>query len=213
VAVSPPRPRRRTGRPAGSPPNRAAILAAARHQFIAHGYDATVRDIAAGAGVDPALLYHYFGSKDRLLLAAIQEGAAGEVPIEGVIPQLLEGDPDRLGERLMRAVFAAYETSFYRAAWGSLVELFRLATAQPDAAGMLREGLTGGGLIRLVEALGVPHAQTRAALIGTELVGLALARFVLSIEPIASADLETLVAWYGPTLQRYLTEPLLRDAP
>jgi hypothetical protein len=58
----------------------------------------------------------------------------------------------------------------------------------------------------------VPRAQTRAALIGTELVGLALARFVLSVEPIASADLDTLVAWYGPTLQRYLTGPLLGDA-
>ncbi len=204
--------RGRTGRPAGSPPNREAILAAARQQFIARGYDATIRDIAAGAGVDPALVYHYFESKDRLLLATLQEGGAGGSSIEEVIPQLLEGDPDQLGERLVRAIFAAYETPFYRAAWGSLLDLVRMATTQPEAAAMLRDGLTGGGLVGLVEALNVPQAQARTALIGSELVGLAMARFVIGIEPIASADLDALVAWYGPTLQRYLTGPLMGDA-
>lgn len=212
MAASAPIRRGRTGRPAGSPPNREAILAAARQQFIARGYDATIRDIAAGAGVDPALVYHYFESKDRLLLATLQEGGAGGSSIEEVIPQLLEGDPDQLGERLVRAIFAAYETPFYRAAWGSLLDLVRMATTQPEAAAMLRDGLTGGGLVGLVEALNVPQAQARTALIGSELVGLAMARFVIGIEPIASADLDALVAWYGPTLQRYLTGPLMGDA-
>src|SRR5579859_4084268 len=74
---------RRTGRPAGSPPNREAILASARQQFIAHGYDgATVRGIAAGAGVDAALVHHYFGTKQRLLVTALQQGGPAQQAVE-----------------------------------------------------------------------------------------------------------------------------------
>ena len=207
VADQPPR-RTRPGRPRGSPPNRAAILAAAREQFVAHGYEAPIRLIAAAAGVDPALVYHYFGSKEGLLLSALQEGGSGELSIEEAIPQLLAGDPDTLGERLVRAIFAAYETPFYRAAWSSLLALLRVASTNHEVAALLRQGLTGGGLIRLVAALGVDKPAERAALIGSELIGLAMARFVIRIEPIASAPVERLASWYGPTLQRYLTEPL-----
>jgi AcrR family transcriptional regulator len=201
------RPRRR-GRPAGAPPNKAAILAAARQAFVEHGYDATIRDIAARAGVDPALVHHYFGTKDRLLLAAIQAGESGALSIDDAIPKLLEGDPDQLGVRVITAMFAAYETAFYRAAWGSLVGLLRIASADADAAAMLRQGLMGGGLSRLVEALHVPRPEVRTALAGSELFGLGMARYVIRIEPIASAPVEAVAGWYGPTLQRYLTGPL-----
>jgi AcrR family transcriptional regulator len=198
----------RHGRPVGSPPNKEAILAAARHEFIAHGYDATIRGIAARAGVDPALVHHYFGTKDRLLLAALQEGGQGGLSIEDSIPHLLVGDPNQLGVRLLKAMFAAYETPFYRAAWGSLVGLLRVATADEDAAAMLREGLMGGGLFRLIEALHVSQPTVRAALLGSELFGLAMARYVIRVEPIASASVDRLATWYGPTVQRYLTGPL-----
>ena len=201
----------RRGRPVGPSHNREAILSAARQGFITHGYDATIRGIAAAAGVDPALIHHYFGTKDRLLLASLQEIGAGELSVENAIPRLLEGDPTQLGERLVRAIFAAFETPFYRAAWASLVGLLRVATANEDAAAMLRQGLTGGGLFRLLKALDVPQPEARAALLGSELFGLALARFVIRVEPIASADLDTLASWYGPTLQRYLTGPLVGD--
>src|SRR2546421_12192837 len=89
--------RKRLGRPAGSPPNREAILAAARDQFAARGYEsATIRGIAAAAGVDPALVHHYFGSKDRLFAAAV------ELPLapSAVVPEPLGGDGGRPGERL-----------------------------------------------------------------------------------------------------------------
>lgn len=197
----------RTGRTRGSPPNRESILAAAQQHFIERGYDgATIRSIAAAAGVDPALVHHYFGTKDQLLLATLQQVAL----VEESVPALLAGHPDDLGERVLRAAFEVYEKE-YQPMLGALVGLVRSAIAHDDAASLLRQGLAEGGLVRLVEALGLPQPQLRAALVGSELFGLALARFVVHLEPIASADIETLVGWYGPTLQRYLTEPLPGD--
>ncbi len=196
-----------TGRPAGSPANREAILAAARQQFVERGYDgATIRSIAAGAGVDPALIHHYFGTKDRLLLATLQELAQ----VDESIPQLLAGGVDGLGERVIRAIFDVYET-LYRPMWAALIGLLRSAIAHEDAARHLRAGFGDGGLVRLIEALGLPQPDLRAALVGSELFGLMIARLVVRMEPIASADIDSLVAWYAPTLQRYLTEPLPGD--
>jgi AcrR family transcriptional regulator len=195
------------GRTPGSPPNRESILAAARRQFIERGYDGTtIRGIAAAAGVDPALVHHYFGTKDQLLLAALQQLAV----VEESVPRLLAGGADGLGERVLRATFEAYETS-YQPMLAALVGLVRSAITHDNAAGVLRDGLAGGGLVRLIEALDLPQPRLRAALIGSELFGLAMARYVVHLEPIASADIDLLVAWYAPTLQRYLTQPLPGD--
>jgi AcrR family transcriptional regulator len=204
VAASAKRESRRIGRTPGSPPNRESILAAARRQFIERGYDgATIRSIAAAAGVDPALVHHYFGTKDQLLLAALQQLAV----VEGSAARLAAGEADGLGERVLRATLQAYESS-YQALLPALVGLVRSAITHDSVAGLLRDGLSGGGLVRLIEALELPQPRLRAALIGSELLGLAMARYVVRLEPIASAEIDLLVAWYAPTLQRYLTEPL-----
>lgn len=131
--------------------------------------------------------------------------------VEESLPALLAGGADDLGERVLRATFEGYEKE-YQPMLGALVGLVRSAIAHDDAASLLRQGLAEGGLVLLVEALGLPQPRLRAALVGCELFGLALARFVVHLEPIASADIETLVGWYGPTLQRYLTEPLPGDS-
>jgi AcrR family transcriptional regulator len=199
--------RRRSGRPPGSPANREAILESAREQFAERGYDgATIRGIAAGAGVDPALVHHYFGTKDRLLLATLAEAAQ----VGNAVAALLAGGLDGLGERLLRATFETYETALgpMRQA---IVGLIRNAVASEDAARLLREGFAGGGLVRLLEGLGASQPRLRAALVGGELFGLALARFVVRVEPIASADIDSIVAWYAPTIQRHLTGPLAGD--
>ena len=198
---------RRTGRPAGSPPNREAILESAREQFAERGYDgATIRGIAAGARVDPALVHHYFGTKDQLLLATLMEAAQ----VDNAIATLLAGGLDGLGERLLRATFETYDTTLgpMRQA---IVGLIRNAVASEDAARLLREGFAGGGLVRLLEGLDASQPRLRAALVGGELFGLALARFVVRVEPIASADIDSIVAWYAPTIQRHLTGPLAGD--
>jgi AcrR family transcriptional regulator len=197
----------RTGRPAGSPPNREAILTAAREQFASRGYEgATIRGIASVAGVDPALVHHYYGSKEELFAAAMKLPAS---PRE-VLASALEGDVEQLGERLVRR-FLELWSSETEGLGGAVTAMLRAATTREDAARMVREFLTREALGRIADALDVPQPHLRAALAGSQLIGLALGRFVLRVEPIASIDDETLVGCYAPTLQRYLTGPLPGD--
>lgn len=195
VDVVPNRPR--PGRPAGSPPNRDAILAAAKEEFAARGFEgATIRGIAGRAGVDPALLYHYFGSKDQLFSEVIQ------LPLNprefGL--RILDGEVEGIGERLLRNVL-----QLWTANPASLAGLLRSATNHEEAAAP-REVLE-----TIVTALPVPQPRLRAALVNSQIIGLALARFVIGIEPLASASEDNLVAYYAPTLQRFLTGPLSGD--
>ena len=194
------------GRPAYTQPILAAAIAdhpTAREQFAERGYDSTtIRSIAGEAGVDPALVHHYFGSKDQLFALAVQFPM---VPSE-FVPQLVVGGVDGLGERLLRRFL---ELSSRDPA--PIVGLIRSATSHEYAARMLREFLTREVLERLAQALEMPQPRLRAALVASQLVGLAVIRFVIRLEPIASADPEILVACYAPTLQRYLAGPLPGD--
>lgn len=202
----PPKKRSRLGRTPGSPPNREAILAAATEYFGRHGYDrATIRGIAAEAGVDPALVHHYFGSKDQLLVSALQ------LPVNPreVVAELLAGGRENLGQNLLRRILAVWGSDW--AGGGRLVGLIRASTSHDDAARIIREFFTREVIGRLADGLDVPQPRLRAALVGSQLIGLAMARFVIAIEPIASADPETLIGVYAPTLQRYLTGPLPGD--
>ena len=197
------RKRPRLGRAPGSPPNREAILQAARGYFEEHGYDrATIRAIAAQARVDPALVHHYFGSKDQLMVAALR------LPVNPreVVAELLAGDVDTIGERLLRRVLAVWGDE-----WGSggpFIGLIRAAVTREDAARMMREFFTREIIGRVVEALDVSQPRLRVALVASQLMGLAMARFILRFEPIAGADPETLIACYAPTIQRYMTGPM-----
>ncbi len=205
VGKGPPGERRRTGRSPGSPPNRQAILAAARLEFSQRGYEgATMRRIAQAAGVDAALVHHYFGSKDELLQAALQP--ADDAHLE----QVLAGPREGLGERLLRAVLTDWVAE-PGPGIRTLVALVRSAGTNEDAARLLRTSFASGGIQQLVERLAVSQPGLRAALVVSELVGLVAARFVLQLEPIGGADLESLIAWYAPTLQRYLTQRLPGD--
>lgn len=194
----------RTGRRKGSPDTREAILDAARASFADRGFDgASVRTIAAGAGVDPALVHHYFGTKEQLFLATV----GAPVNPADVIESILDGDPDLLGERLVRVFLTA---------WGDprtgpkLVAIVRSALAHDWSARVLREFLTSQILRRVIAKIDVPAGQApmRASLVASQMLGLGMARYVLKIEPLASADAETVVAMVGPTVQRYLTGSL-----
>lgn len=197
----------RTGRRRGSPDTREAILDAARAAFADRGFDgASIRTIATGAGVDPALVHHYFGTKDQLFLATV----GAPVDPGELIPAILDGDPDRMGERLVR---------LFVNVWGDprsgpkIIAIVRSALAHDWSARMLREFLTSQILRRVIAKADVPAAEAplRAALVASQMIGLGLARFVLKIEPLASADVDTVVAAIGPTVQRYLTGPLTID--
>ena len=207
MSASSKRKRPRVGRAPGSPPNREAILDAALGYFARHGYDrATIRAIAAEAGVDPALVHHYFGSKDQLLVAALK------LPVNprDVVPELLGGPVRDIGERLLRRVLSVWGADSARG--GHMIALIRAAITRDEAARMMREFFTREVVGRLAEKLEVSQPRLRVALVASQLMGLAMARFIVRMEPVASADPETLIAAYAPTIQRYLTGPLPGDA-
>jgi AcrR family transcriptional regulator len=210
--------RGRTGRRSGDSGTREAILAAARERFGDRGYEgATIRAIAADAGVDPALVYHFYGSKERLFAAAMRVPAvAGEVVAAALAPRTRDpgGSP---GEHLMRAVLGAWEVTEIRSVF---LGLLRSAVTSGQAAAMLRElsagpilsGLTGmgrGGEPGPGEGEGAGgDPEFRAALVASQVLGLALVRYVLRLPPLASADPEKLAAAVGPALERYLSGDL-----
>jgi AcrR family transcriptional regulator len=214
----PARPRRaaraRTGRRAGDSGTREAILEAARAQFAERGYDgATIRAIAAGAGVDPALVHHFYGTKERLFTAAMQLPI---VPSE-VITAALAGESRpagvSVGEHLVRSALAVWESADVRTAF---VGILRSALTSDQAAAMLREFVTQailGPVASVADASDPERTPFRAALVGSQVLGLALTRYVMQLGPVAAATPDELAAAIGPTVDRYLTGQLGTSEP
>ena len=174
------------------------MLAAARTAFAERGFDgATIRGIAADAGVDPALVHHYFGSKDKLFLAAVEAPAD---PAE-LLPEVLAA-PGRSSAPPSSAWRCASGTA--RAPAGSRCCGPRSATSGRRsccASSSCPRCCAGGRTLDLAP----DERAARAALVASQLIGLVMARYVLQLEPLASASPESLVAAIGPTVQRYLT--------
>ncbi|MFB7292541.1 TetR/AcrR family transcriptional regulator [Actinacidiphila glaucinigra] len=197
--------RRGRGRPAGSrsgtPETRDRILAAAREEFSARGYDKTsIRSIAKSAGVDSSLVHHYFGAKEQIFAASIElsfEPAFG-------VPDVLAAGPEGVGERLARFFVAIWENPVSRA---PMLAILRSAVTNDTAAAVLRGIVLRRLLERVASELKVPEPRLRAELAGAQMIGIAMMRYVIRIEPLASADMEEVVALVAPTLQRYLTDP------
>lgn len=193
---------RRTGRRPGSEDTRGRILVAARKAFGERGYDgATVRDVAARASVDPALVHHYFGTKQQLFLAA------SEFPVDvaEVVPRLLAGPRDGMGERFVRYVVELWDRPEVQPL---LMGIVRSASTDKVAAGMMRRLLAEGPFLALARAIDLPDARLRATLAGTQLMGLVLARYVILVEPLATMTPAELAAMLGPTMDRYLAGDL-----
>lgn len=192
---------RSRGRRRAGADTRAALLAAAREAFAERGYDgATVRMIAERAGVDPAMVNHWFGGKEALFTATL------EIPLDPavVLPELLAGDPEHLGERLVGRFLAIWDAT----GGVPLASLIRSVASHEAAAGMLREFVSRVILVRVTSVLSGDRPELRAALVGSQLIGLGMARYVVKLEPLASADHETVIAAVAPTVQRYLTGSL-----
>jgi AcrR family transcriptional regulator len=192
----------RTGRRPGRSGTREAILAAARESFTAAGYDgASIRNIAERASVDPALVHHYYGSKRELFIAAI------ELPLDVtvVLDRVLAGERDRVGERIVGMMLSVWDSQVDRS---PLIALVRSAVSDERAARMLREFLVSALFSRIAERLGLPDSRLRASLVASQIIGLMIARYVVRVEPIASAPPQVVIDAVGPNLQRYLTGDL-----
>jgi AcrR family transcriptional regulator len=163
-----------------------------------HGYDgATIRGIAQDAGVDPALVHHFFGTKERLFVEAMQFPV---VPSD-VLPGIFAGDKDRVGEDVVRLFLTIWEDPRVRE---TAVGLLRSAVTHDEAARMLREFVTSAILAAIVGGTTAPYAPLRASLVASQVVGLAFTRYIVKLEPIASASVDDLAGAIGPTIQRYL---------
>jgi AcrR family transcriptional regulator len=195
----------RTGRRPGESGTREAILEAARREFAQHGYDrATIRSVARGAGVDPALVHYFFGAKTELFAAAMQ------LPINPaqLVQTLLAGEPERIGERLIGTFLAVWDHAATR---DTFIGLIRSAVTDDQAAALLREFAVRELFSRVAAALGTPDAELRANLVFSQIFGLAVARYILRIEPLASTPGQVVAAAVGPTIQRYITGDLSLD--
>lgn len=195
----------RPGRRPGSADTRGQILTAAREHFAARGYaGATIRGIAAAAGVDPALVHHYFGTKRELFVASL------ELPFDpaDVTAEVLGGDARQAGERLARALLDIWSTPHGGAAMRSLL---RSALTDEHVLRMMREFVFTTLLTPVVSAVAPDRAELRATLLASQVVGLAMVRYVAEVEPLASAETDAVVAAVAPTLQRYLTGDLPRS--
>ena len=171
---------------------KAAILAAARDRFGALGYQgATIRAIAAGAGIDPAMVMRYYGSKEQLFAAAVD--------FDLRLPDLTGVDPAHLGATMAGHFLDRWEGD------EALVVLLRSSTTNDDAVDRMRQ-IFGEQLLPVVAGV-VPAALAtqRAGLIATQILGLALCRFVLALPPVVAMSRDDIVAWLGPTIQRYLS--------
>ncbi len=189
------------GRRPGAPDTRAGILAAARTSFAGKGYaGTTIRGIASAAGVDAALVHHYFGTKDDLFMAAL------ELPLDPreAIAPALGGGPDGAGERLLRVFVGVWDDPRNT----PVLVAFARSMLDPSAEHLLSEGFLPVVLQPVGRALGLDRPDLRMSLVASQLIGIILARYVLALEPLASLSTDDVVTTYAPTIQRYLTGDL-----
>jgi AcrR family transcriptional regulator len=189
----------RTGRPGrrpGQSSSRADILAAARVLFGERGYDkASIRAIAAAADVDPALVHHFFGTKEELFAAAMR------LPVDPdrLFPAVLDGPRAQAGERLIRMILRLWSDPELRP---QFVGVLRSATTSELGARLLRDFVASRVFTQLGEVLDVPRLRLNA--LASQVVGVVMLRYVLEMEPMASASEDELVDLLAPTIQRYL---------
>jgi AcrR family transcriptional regulator len=194
-----PAPKRRRGRPrTGESDARDRIMAAAVEEFAEAGYDgATIRGIAARAGVDSALVHHHFGTKADLFGETIQAPMRPDL----ALPEILAGPRDRIGERIVRYILETWEQPEVRRRG---VVLLRSAIGNKLTTPLLAGFLSRELLSRIARSLDTADADLRAALAASQIAGLLIARYVLRLPALSEASVDDLVDRIGPTIQRYL---------
>ena len=189
--------KRPSGRRSGDSGTRDAILDAAKDLFAELGYEgASVRAIAGAAGVDPALIRHFFGDKVALFASTV----ADRTTIPQRMAAALEGDPAQLGARITDSYLRMWEEPDTRAI---LLSLVRSATTSEHAATMLLDIL--GARLRDQTSAADDERTQRIAISASHLLGVAMARYIVKVPPITAMSHDELVAHIAPTIQTYLT--------
>lgn len=188
----------RPAKTAKSQRTKAAILEAAQHLFAEQGYErATVRDIAAHAAIDPAMVIRYFGSKEGLFASA--------TAFDLRLPDLTVVAKREIGRTLIAHFVEIWEGSLSN---GGLISLLRAAASNEDAANAVR-AIFGGQVVPMLARV-VPPAELplRAGLVATQIMGLAVTRYILKVPPVVAMDRAQIVRLLGPTMQRYVVGKL-----
>lgn len=190
---------RRGRRRGGDTDARAQIVAAATKEFLDRGYDAaSIRAIARRAGVDPALVHHYFDDKAELFAESVR------TPIrpDKLVREVLRGPRDDVGVNLVTAILTVLENEKAQA---RVISLIRTALGHDFAATMLREFIGREVLHRIADELGVDDGELRATAVASQVVGLFMVRYGVRVEPLASASIEEVARRIGPVIQWHLT--------
>jgi AcrR family transcriptional regulator len=186
----------RPGRRPGPSQTREAVLGAARNLFAERGYEkTTIRAIGRAADVDPALVHHFFGTKEQVFIAAM----AFPFDPDDLIREVISGPREGVAQRLVRFFLSVWRDPEARAPF---VAILRSATTNEQAAAMLREFISSALLARVAQTLRLPRLRVEAA--AAQLVGIALVRYVVGIEPLASAPEDEIVALVTPVIEYYL---------
>ena len=190
---------RTPGRRPGGPDTRGEIVQAARESFADKGFAATsIRAVARQAGVDAALVHHYFDSKDELFIEAMA------LPLDPrqVAAAILNGSREDLGRRIVTVFLGVWESDEGQQ---RMKAMLRSVVTSDDVARIMREGMTRMILEPVSQFIDLPDAKLRVGLIASHLIGMALTRYVVELEPVASADLDTLVDRIAPAIQQYVS--------
>ncbi|MET0235734.1 MAG: TetR family transcriptional regulator [Kibdelosporangium sp.] len=190
--------KRRGRRPAGAD-TKTALVEAARAVFSEQGYEgATVRAIAKRAGVDPAMVNHWFGGKEGLFARAVLQ-----LPVDPAVvaAEISSGDLDTIGERIVRRFLTVWDST----GGGQFAALVRSVAGHEMAVTGLRDIFLKQIFMRVANKTGADNAMFRATLVASQLIGMGMVRYVAQFEPLASNDIETLVTAIAPTIQRYFT--------
>ena len=188
----------RPGRWRSGAESRQRILETARALFHEHGYaGTTVRAVAARAGVDPAMVFYFFGTKQGLFTTALEMPAH----LPSTVESIFTGDLDGMGERIVRTLVDSLD----RSGQTPLVTLTRSAATHDPSEALLREFIDREITARLAALLDTQDAALRAGMVNVQILGLAVARYIVRIEPIASASVDELAALFGPLVQHCLT--------
>jgi AcrR family transcriptional regulator len=189
----------RVGRRPGNQDTRGEIITAARHAFAAKGFaGASMRAIAAEAGVDAALIHHYFDSKQQLFLATV----ALPLGLPEIVERVAAGDRRDLGERLVRTVLGVWDSDLQP----SLVAAIRTTLTDPALTRSVGEFFTLEVVGHVLRRDDLPpvEANRRAGLVASQILGLLIGRYVLQLPVLVNRRTEDLVTEIGPTIQRYV---------